>query len=437
MEYFFGNINSPFSNEKIESVRLLITEKKIEIEFLSVSKENLKIEAIQGYFNGLGKITLLDCDYSGMEIGSGGETVKFRANYILKGDFVLNLNHPQFNILKFKMNGLLGWTKLYQLKNDFFKNRTIILKEIENIEIYNSNDIKIELYVTLNLNSQREFNELRLRENVGVKITFKNSLRSINDTLKIINALQKLFKIIGNINTGLETINLYKDDDFEYEATLICSDLINFGEPEIYSPSINFFDLKDNFQKIIGNWLTNEDLKISTDLILEKSINSKLSIENYFLNNCFSIETLHRRFNNYKPFDKRILDNYKKEILRIISENEIKESLINSFAHINEPNFNGRLYQYVEDFKSILPNNIDVDDFIKRIVKTRNYLVHRSSKKKIFSNIEMLYASFYLESIIKINIYRIIGVDENIVKKSISKPKDVIKTMFDYNESIQ
>ncbi|RXR23952.1 ApeA N-terminal domain 1-containing protein [Flavobacterium stagni] len=437
MEYFFGNINSPFSNEKIESVRLLHTEKKIEIEFPSESKENVKIEAIHGYFNGLGKITLLDCYYSGMEIGSGGATVKFSAKYILKGDFVLNLNHSQFSTLKFEMNGLLGWTKLSQLNYDFFKNRTIKLNEIENIEIYNSDEIKIELYVTLNLNSQREFNELRLRENVGIKVIFKNNLRSINDTLKIINALQKLFKIIGNIYTGLESICLYKEDDLEYEAILICSDLINFGEPEIYSPSLNFIELKDNFQKIIGNWLTNEDLKISVDLILEKSINSKLSIENYFLNNCFSIETLHRRFNNYNPYDKRILENYKREILSLISENEIKESIINSFAHINEPNFKGRLYQYIEDFKSILPNDIDVDDFITRIVKTRNYLVHRSSKKKIFNNIEMLYASFYIESIIKINIYRIIGVDENLLKKSILKPKDLIKSMFDYNNTIE
>ncbi|MFC3971662.1 HEPN domain-containing protein [Maribacter confluentis] len=189
--------------------------------------------------------------------------------------------------------------------------------------------------------------------------------------------------------------------------------------------------------EIIHNWFDKKDLHTSIELILEKTINTQLSHENYFLNNCFAIETLHRRFNNYKLFDKSEFKSIKENILKSIENNDLRKLIENNLAHINEPNFRNRLTNYEADFSHLLPENQNVKNYISKIVKTRNYLVHRGNSKNIFEEFDMLYASFFIETVVKINVYRILGIKNKLIEKLLIETGERINSLYQSNDRMR
>ncbi len=58
---------------------------------------------------------------------------------------------------------------------------------------------------------------------------------------------------------------------------------------------INFTDIERSIDTILNNWLTNEKIQDSIILVMEKYTFIKLTVETYFLNTCFAIETFHRK----------------------------------------------------------------------------------------------------------------------------------------------
>ena len=106
-------------------------------------------------------------------------------------------------------------------------------------------------------------------------------------------------------------------------------------------------------------------------------------------------------------------------------------------AHINEPNFRKRLSDFESDFSSLLPKDWSVEEYLSRIVKSRNYLVHRSLNKNTFDKFDMLYASIFIETIIKINVYRTLGIKENLIKKLLTETGENIKGFYDSNKRMR
>ncbi|MEP0212216.1 MAG: HEPN domain-containing protein [Cellulophaga sp.] len=436
MENYIGKIVSPFNeNESIDFVRLSISNEIIEIEFSSSKRSHSNIKTIIGVFNGFGKVTLVNCQNIGMSTGAGADVKKYSAEYLFKGEFINNPESYYFDRVNIEMSGLLDWTKISSINNNLFTDKVLTIEDIDIIEIYKSDDLSIEIFSSNNINFKRENNQITIKENVGFKIKSQNCNINIWDYLHLIKELKKILFIFSNRNTHIDKTNFYKGK--EPPVKLYWFGNNSLGAPSPMNPRINFEDIKPDLSNIIHNWFENKDLHTSVELVLEKSINNKLSRENYFLNNCFSIETFHRRFKNYKLFDKVEFKSIKEGILESIEKSDIKELIGNNLAHINEPNFKKRLYDFQSDFSKLLPSDWNVEEYITRIVKTRNYLVHRSSNKKVFEKFDLLYASIFIETIIKINVYRTLGIKEGLIEKLLSDTGKNIKGFYDSNKRMR
>ncbi|APG64438.1 hypothetical protein LPB136_03255 [Tenacibaculum todarodis] len=433
MENYIGKIVSPFNeNESIDFVRLSLSNETIEIELSSSQRGFNSIKTIIGVFNGFGKATLVNCKYIGMSIGAGADVKKYSAEYLFKGDFINNPELFYFDNVNIEMTGLLDWTNISAIKNNLINDKKLIIEDFDLIEIYNSDVFSVELYTSNNINIKRKNNQITIKENIGLKIKSNKEDINVWKFLNLIKELKKIFFILSNEKTEIDSTTFHKKK--EMPVSLYWTGNNSLGSPSPLNPRIKFDDIKHNLDEIIQNWFEKKDLHTSIELILEKSINNKLSRENYFLNNCFSIETYHRRFMNYKLFDRTKFKSIKKGILESIEDNTIRNLIENNLAHINEPNFRKRLSDFESDFSTLLPNDWDVEEYIRKIVKSRNYLVHRSSTKNIFNNFDMLYASIYIEIIIKINVYRSLGINESLVKKLLIETGERVKGFYDSNK---
>lgn len=436
MASFIGKIVSPFNaKESIDFVRLSISDEVIDIEFSSSERSHNNIKTIIGVFNGFGKATLINCKNIGMSSGAGADIKKYRADYLFQGEFISNPELYYFDRVNIEIEGLLDWTKISAVNNKLFTDKKLSIEDVEVIEIYSSDNFSLEIFSSNSINFKRPNNQITIKENVGLKIKATNGNINVWGYLDLIKELKKLFFIISNRNTQIDSTNFYKDKGMP--VTLFWIGNNSLGSPSPMSPRIKFEDIKPDLHNLIHNWFNNEDIHTSIDLILEKSINNKLSRENYFLNNCFSIETFHRRFKNYRLFEKAKFKLLKEGILKSIDEKQVRELVENNLAHINEPNFKRRLTDFESDFRSVLPDDWDVEEYITRIVKSRNYLVHRSSSRKIFDKFDMLYAAIFIETIVRINIYRILGIKEYIIKNLLSEAGENIKGFYDSNKNMK
>ena len=88
---------------------------------------------------------------------------------------------------------------------------------------------------------------------------------------------------------------------------------------------------------------------------------------------------------------------------------------------------------YKEDFISLIPPNFDVEKYITTIVRTRNFLVHRSSQKTVFDSFDLLYAAIYIEGIAKLQILKFLEVDRNIIHQEYKKMQEDLTTKYRLN----
>ena len=118
------------------------------------------------------------------------------------------------------------------------------------------------------------------------------------------------------------------------------------------------------------------------------------------------------RFQMNERYPKAEFRRIKKEILSNIKDEEANKFFEEKLAHANEPSFRERLESLSEDFQMVLPLTMDTNSLIKGIVNTRNHIVHRSSSKGIISGLELYYASFYLEALTKLCVFKELGFSQ-------------------------
>lgn len=425
---------------KIEGVRLTISDEKILLEIAKYLPSNQNYDIILGVFNRLDKVTFIRNYTGGGVSGAGGNLFRIHSAFILKG---FHFNQIE-DIIAHKVNvhipTLFDWSKIRVINNNLILDKIIEIKKVDDIQSEIGNEIKISFCFDYLMNSS--FDELNLKEFTYLKIESKNDELTLDKIIEIINHFKKLILFITNRNPEAESIILYNNKISNKETTSKPWEIpieMYFKKSNIdtskytITPTLNFHDVKDQIAIIIKEWFNNEMLKLSVDLLNEKAINANLSMENIFLNSCFSIETYHRTFINNKVLEKPEFRNKIKEITKNLTDvqliNWTKEKL--SFA--NEPSLKDRLNYFKHDF-STFKSDEEKDKYLNKIIKTRNYLVHHSSKKDIFNLVEMYYAAIIIESILKITIFRKLGVPEFANQKALISAKEGLDAIIRLNE---
>jgi hypothetical protein len=441
-----GYIYKP-ENPKViqDSVRLEISDNKIEFEYTENSPDLSvfsKIGVILGVFNGIGKVTFLDCNMSGSASGSGANVKKYNADLMLLGVHISDWQKFKFSKCIVNIPSLFDWVGISAIKNRLWTENKLYSEIPEEIKLATFE--KYELLFSFGYQSKFAKNKIHLNQYTNLKIVALKDEIHLSDLLDIIVHFKKFILLIANESPFSETITLFSNKyKYEHDRQLIPIDLVvnperqNNIQLSISAIRIEFNKIQNNFEEIIKTWYENTKLYSSIDLIIEKFLNPKLSRENDFLNSCFSIETFHRRFRKLEVFEKPIFKKIRKSIIDNIENDDHKKFIKEKLAYANEPTFRARLLDLKTRFENILPSDMNVDDYIIKIVKTRNFLVHRTQNENTFDDFDMFYAARYIESIVRICILIELKFPEKIIHKVENCNKSHLQQMYHLNKRMK
>lgn len=301
------------------------------------------------------------------------------------------------------------------------------------------------LSISIGYNSRQTPNSITIDETFKLNIFSEDEMISLFDFLKIIERFQSFMLIVLNYSPNIKNITFYRDDYFDNDgeknilgAIEFITDFQNIDYINVLNfNKIKYPSIQNELENMLAHWYNNTDLHISIDLITEKIFNIGLSRESYFLNSCFAIEIFHRRLYNATEYTNDIFENKLESLYESIEDKRFLSLIKNKLQFANEFSFRKRLKFFEQDFLKILPSTIAVKGFISKIVDTRNYLVHRSSKKNIFEGIDLFYASKYLESVLRIHFLKTINCPDFIIDDSYSYTKENLHQFYDLNKHLQ
>ena len=228
--------------------------------------------------------------------------------------------------------------------------------------------------------------EVNFKQKVFVEIKpLKNSLLSFDEYQEIVQSIQNflsfaLSKPVYPLDVG------GKIHESEKRLVKIYCDLCNIEQPSkklsLSGQSFSFREIAGRFEKILNLWFEKyETLKPVYDLYLGALYNPQMYLENEFLSMVQALEAYHRR-----KFDGKYLsdDDYSKvysklknAIDNLTVEKSFKESLKAKLKYGNEYSLRKRLKDLLSKFRDITKEFIaNEDDFISKVVATRNRLTH-------------------------------------------------------------
>lgn len=459
MQFYFGHIYLPKNNkiqfnpqtvedcieeeyELIEGVRLFMDGDEFWIETAARLFGLEQYHLIVGAFTSLGYVSLLECNVIGTSNGIGGYETKIGCRYILTGVKIQNVENLKFTQLSVTMPSLRNWfDKTIFNEINIFEGNIKLVKH-NTVHLIDFDTFSLEVAFGINQNLNRETG-LKINDSVVLRIKTTEDRLSIWELIERYKKFKNFIAFIGIFDKCEDKFTFF-DKDIKYEnldelvaMNFYCKQY-NFKNNGVDAiKKVNYDFIQNDIESILHKWYNLNDLSDSIDLILEKYFQGKLSTDSFFLNSCFAIETYHRRFKGNKRYPKAEFRKIKNEILAKIENEEVKTFFNDKLAHANEPSFRERLQSLDEDFQTILPLETDIDHLIKRIVKTRNFIVHRDSSEDIIKGLELFYTSFYLEALTKLCIFKELGFSKEHIQTMFSNSRYQIESMYNLNKRLQ
>jgi hypothetical protein len=437
--------NKPFSEvdyDLIEGVRLFIDGDNFWVEagikMYGIEQYNL----IKGAFTSLGYVTLLECNVTATSSGIGGYDTKISCKYVLTGLQINDEENLNFTQLSVTMPSLRSWfnKRIFEQINIYDGDISLIKNDTIQLSAFERFSLEVGFGINYNLNKEGGLN---INDTAILRIKARNERLTLWEFIDIYKKFKKLIAFIGVFETGEDNFTFF-DKEVKHSNSNELAHLNFYRKQYIFKDNgidaikkVNHSIIENDIDCILQKWYNLYDLSDPIDLVLEKYFNPKLSLESFFLNSCFAIEIFHRRFRKNERYSKAEFRRIKKEILSNIKDEEANKFFNDKLAYANEPSFRERLESFIEDFQMILPHSFDINDFIKRIVNTRNHIVHRSSSKGIISGLELYYASFYLEAITKLCVFRELGFSQSHIDTIFSNSRDQIESMYKLNKRLQ
>jgi len=226
-----------------------------------------------------------------------------------------------------------------------------------------------------------EFFKIEWKDSISIELARKYQ-RSINHFLQLC-----MGKPVYPSNFML-TINNEQCDYFPYWTYNIKSLLNEF--PDSYGAKIKYFDVKDDFKQIISKWV---ELWLKTYRIMFDFFNifeSKISLETQFTELCNVSQKFYTATNS------------------------------------DDPDFGSKLRWFLENCPSEIKNKIEDNNFIRKILDTRDYNVHGDGRPRtnlVTDPQELLSMIHDMISLIEIFLMSQVGMNENCKNKVYQKNK--------------
>jgi ApeA N-terminal domain 1/Apea-like HEPN len=329
-------------------------------------------------------ITLLECQPHGLRGDIHGlKFSSFRANKVFKGIHFTKPHDIKFTSVSVRYSNLDVWVDIKGFDMQLLPDEDIVIKyKAPKPVIANLNDdYKVSLIRAGFPNYVRE-NEVSIREKKYIMIETKEE-KLLEEYETIIKHIQNFLSlgvtepvyplnIQGKSKNG-KTVDIYDLEMYINETTrdLLTSDML-----------FTLKSIADRFEELLRNWIRKADLLDSVYILYFSTLfNPHLYLEVQFLNLVHAIESYHSRtMRDYdlpeKEFEKR------KKIIIDSVPNDYKD-YVESKLSSNRPNLAKRLGEVFGKCTEVISNFVkDTGSVIDKVVKTRNYLIHRNPKLK-------------------------------------------------------
>lgn len=358
-----------------------------------------KIEICSGDFEKIGCMTLLN---GTIKHGtSGGLQIQvFTFEYLIKGAHFTKLNDIQANIVNFESEILKKIFKDSHINVHGYNDKVAT----KPLELAKSKVVKICIY-----DGERNHWKPFERQISHYKyLHFRNigGAAPIGELCKKLDRMKNLFYLLGFAD---------KEDSVDKYTFVFykCKKKIHFElfgwNYKIKSQKFNYFKTFNiTFHEVFSNnsileWLVNEEYQKLFLLLFEKHFLKIHPRELSFLNSVFVMERFHRKF---------------------IDQNK---SL----------GMDKRLRYFTTHFKMLLPDTFETSYYINKIERTRHNISHFEDKPDVFRDLELYYASLYIEVVLVISILERLGVSQEHIILLSKYTKQHINSMFMGNKNLE
>lgn len=180
----------------------------------------------------------------------------------------------------------------------------------------------------------------------------------------------------------------------------------------IYPPFF-YFTFNELGEEKLKNWFDGfNDLKTVVNLRSTLFLHERLFLETKFLNIIQALETIFSLFFDATQIDSEEFSKIKEDIISILPD-EHKDIIVNKIGCLNYLPQLDKLERLFNEKEGVFSQVIyDSKSFCKRVNKTRNSIVHASSRKRKLSDKEIMYATELLKILFDSYLLKFLGFSE-------------------------
>lgn len=413
---------------------------------------SMQIGRIVGAIEDDGMVTLENCYYLNRNVSftAGISKSEIYVDMAYLGVAFQDNNAAKFDKVKFSIEGLDEWINISGIsvtENRDDKTVTMQHRKLEPISFNLKNDTELNIEFYTSRTFDRKPQNFNLTQRAGFSLTTKEH-QPLDDFIYLIHKLTNLMCFALDMNVCLHDVYCYSSDILRDSAATNKSDPLPIKlyyrstpytdvipKPKTHNMIFRYADIQSKFSKVVNSWLKAYDIIApALNLYFSNKIGAHKYLDGQFLALAQALETYHRRTSKETFVSK---DDYKllmKDILDTCPEQH-KEWLKSKLVFGNEISLRKRLERVIEAFKAHVGTDMEVEELIKQIVNTRNYLTHynQSLKKKAVQGGDLWYLIQKMEAILQLHLLKQLGFDDLEISHVLDKThrlKDKLKGSF-------
>lgn len=407
-------------NETIELDGIIKRNKNkffIEIEVPDNIKLDSIISNIKGYYNSIGNITLINnknISARGSKEQPNITIYEYEAGYAISSYIDENAILIKSMLIYFKELDYFFVKDKYDIDVEKMREQLTITQKYQSEELLNNERVLIN-YNKMARISHDDAGHILFLNPAKLSLVFHKSLK-LPQILEEITKLENCFGFVIGRKMNLIEVNIC-------DSTGIYHDLIVPFQKEYNDVLLNEFYVVDLNSKqllkdILKQYYSNNCIAATINMFYEYIYND---LDNIFeftsLVNTLELVLTDKKYNdNMKKYtlenNEELKENNKKmyEIFERITEEQCK--FIKKFYKFENIELRDKLrYIFYNQFN--LEQNCNSEEYISKIIKTRNYYVHGGNKDKTLDGVDMICTEFLLKNILYILIMEVCSDESN------------------------
>jgi hypothetical protein len=444
-------------NRQVSGIIKFSPKQGIEISLVGcLDKErNIKIinsyPLVWGYIHGKGKITLFDVYETHRSIShrmddkTTSSESGIIASYLFVGEHFKSKESVNCKLIRFELNNLNNWLGIGGFKSKFlksggyniyYKHPKFIKHEIKSVKKSLNFDWSITFPGLGPLSTECKLKQrpiIILKNTDNSKLNYFNSQKDIFKIVSLLVLLinSKLFitKLSIKINTKLGKPDHEKEINVYYKASFWNDN------PRIKYPwemLLPYKDIKRQLSTYLNNWfISYSESEYIFDMFMGTINHENMFLVHTFLSRVQSIESFHRRKSKSKELPEREFENNRALIKRLLSKHKkVKGWVLSKLHYANELRLRKRMENILKKYESILlPYVENTNQFMQKVVNTRNYYTHFDKKleSKIIPEGEMYSFNIRLEVIMLVMILKEIKMKNTLIEQALKRAYPLTK----------